>query len=495
MKAAALHFLCPFHYLLKGCENLKHILIVEDEIELGRFLSRLIELKGFKSTHVKSGDELDRISDFSSFQLAFIDVRLPDRNGIDVLKMMKRQAPHCPCVVMTGYSTVKIAVDAIKHGATDFIEKPFEDINAIDQLMDRLLLDQPSNAGEEAKYERIAQELGCFLGTSRPMHQLYELAYKIAPKQITVLIEGETGTGKEVLTKFIHAASERSAGPLLNINCGALSESLLESELFGHVKGAFTGALTDRAGFFEAASSGTLFLDEVAEASLSTQVKLLRVLETGEFMKIGGTKTERTSARIIAASHVNLEEAVQRGAFREDLLFRLDVVKLIIPPLRERQEDIPLLVDLFLKRYGETITFSPDALELLSQYDWPGNMRELSNVIRRTAAISSEGAVITPDLLPVRLTGQTKSFPVAPSVEPVRFPDEWNKFSKKVMDIYNGQEQRSLDDVLSLIKKMEKRTAAALIKKSLHETAGCRKETAQKLGVTQRRIRYYLNET
>lgn len=474
---------------------LKHILIVEDEIELGRFLSRLIELKGFKTTHVKSGNEFDKITDFSPFALAFIDVRLPDRNGIDVLKTMKRSAPHCQCVIMTGYSTVKIAVDAIKHGATDFIEKPFEDINMIDQLIDHLLLHPQNKQDGKEAYQLIAEELGCFLGNSRPMHQLYELAYKIASKQVTVLIEGETGTGKEVLTKFIHAASGRSEGPLLNINCGALSESLLESELFGHVKGSFTGALTDRAGYFEAASSGTLFLDEVAEASLSTQVKLLRVLETGEFIKIGGTKTERTSARIIAASHVNLEEAVKRGTFREDLLFRLDVVKLVIPPLRERKEDIPFLVDLLVKRYGESIKFSYDSLELLSQYDWPGNMRELSNTIRRTAAISTEGAVITPDLLPSRITRQSKSFPVAPSVEPVRFPDEWMKFSEKVLDIYNGQEEQTLDDVLSLIKKMEKRTAAALIRKSLHETAGSRKETAQKLGVSPRRLRYYLNET
>ena len=479
----------------KGSEILEHILIVEDEIELGRFLSRLIELKGFRTTHVKSGKEFDEITDFSLFTLAFIDVRLPDRNGIDVLKAMKMQAPHCPCVVMTGYSTVKIAVDAIKHGAADFIEKPFEDINLIDQLIDRLLANPQFDVGEEAEFKRIARELGCFLGTSRSMHQLYELAYKIAPKQVTVLIEGETGTGKEVLTKFIHAASRRAAGSLLNINCGALSETILESELFGHVKGAFTGAMTDRAGYFEAASSGTLFLDEIAEASLSTQVKLLRVLETGEFIKIGGTKTERTSARIIAASHVNLDEAVQRGAFREDLLFRLDVVKLNIPPLRERREDIPLLIDLFIEQSGETITFSPDALELLQQHDWPGNMRELSNLIRRTAAIVKEGAIITPDLLPDRIIGKTKSFPIAASVEPVRFPDEWNDFSKKVMNIYNGSEQQSLDDVLSLMKTMEKRTATALIKKSLHETAGNRKETAQKLGVTTRKLRYYLNET
>lgn len=472
-----------------------HILIVEDEVELGRFLSRLLELKGFKATHVKSGYEFDQIADLSPFKLAFIDVRLPDRNGIDILSTMKTKISHCPCVIMTGYSTVKIAVDAIKHGAADFIEKPFEDISMIDQLIDRLLGNPQSKLREEAHYERIARKIGCFLGTSRSMHQLYELAYKIAPKQITVLIEGETGTGKEVLAKFIHAASKRVDGPLININCGALSESLLESELFGHVKGAFTGAMTERAGYFEAASSGTLFLDEVAEASLPTQVKLLRVLETGEFTKIGGTKAQHTSARIITASHVNLEKAVKRGTFREDLLYRLDIVKLIIPPLREHREDIPLLIDSLLKRFGESITFSPESLVYLKQYDWPGNIRELSNIIRQTAAISNKGSVITPNLLPVKIIGQQQSSLAMTSVEPLHFPDEWKMFSEKVLGVYDGQQQLTFEELLALMKKMEKRTAIAIIKKSLHETSGNRKETAENLNISSRKIRYYLNES
>ncbi|KAA0965687.1 sigma-54-dependent Fis family transcriptional regulator [Sporosarcina sp. ANT_H38] len=472
-----------------------HILVVEDEVELGRFLSRLFALKGFKTTHVKSGKDFDQISDFSPFKLAFIDVRLPDRSGIEILKMVKTTAPHIQCVIMTGYSTVKIAVDAIKHGAADFIEKPFEDINVIDQLIDGLLGNQKSVLPKETDYQRIAREIGCFLGTSRSMHQLYQLAYKIAPKRITVLIEGETGTGKEVLAKFLHAASDRPTGSLMNINCGALSESLLESELFGHVKGAFTGALTDRAGYFEAASSGTLFLDEIAEASVSTQVKLLRVLETGEYIKIGGTSAERTSARIIAASHVNLEEAVQRGSFREDLLYRLDIVKLVIPPLRERREDIPLLIDSLLKRYGESILFSPETVERMKLYDWPGNMRELSNIIRQIAAISTKGSVITPDLLPPKITGLKQLYPAAVSKEPLHFPDEWKLFSEKIMSIYNEQEQFPLEELLALMKSMEKRTAVAMIKKSLHETAGNRKETSENLGISRRKIRYYLNET
>jgi len=480
---------------MKGCEVLTHILIIEDEIELGRFLTRLIELKGFKTTHVMSGEEFDQINDFSSFKLAFIDVRLPDRNGLAILQMMKIKAPNCPCIIMTGYSTVKIAVDAIKLGAEDFIEKPFEDINAIDKLIDKIIGNQQNKLGQEVAYQLIAREVGSFLGENRAMHQLYELAYKIAPKKITVLIEGETGTGKEVLTRFLHAASEYPDGPLMNINCGALSESLLESELFGHVKGAFTGALTDRIGFFEAASSGTLFLDEIAEASPSTQVKLLRVLETGEFTKIGGTNAQYTSARIIAATHVNLEEAVQRGSFREDLLYRLDIIKLVIPPLRERREDVPLLIDSLLKRFKETITFSAESLVQLQQYDWPGNMRELSNMIHQTAAISNEGAVITLDMLPDKITGLIRPFPIIDSSEPVHFIDEWKMFSEKIMAIYNGENQLPLDELIDLMKCMEKQTVSAVIKKSLHETGGNRKDSARALHTSTRKLRYYLNET
>ncbi len=471
------------------------ILIVEDEMELGRFLSRLLQLKGFKTTQVTTGHDFDQLANLSSFRLAFLDVRLPDRNGIDILRVMKTKVPSCPCVIMTGYSTVKIAVDAMKYGAADFIEKPFEDIDVIDQLVDRLLGGLQSEPIVEADYERIARDVGCFLGTSPSMHQLYELAYKIAPKQINVLIQGETGTGKEVLAKFLHAASNRS-GPNVTLNCGALPESLLESELFGHVKGAFTGASADRAGYFEAASSGTLFLDEIAEASLSTQVKLLRVLETGEFRKIGGATSQRTSARIVAASHVHLEEAVQRGAFREDLYYRLDVVKLVIPSLRERRADIPLFVDSFLKQSGENITFSSESIELMKQYDWPGNMRELANMIRQIAALSTEGAIITPNQLPAKITGiENRSFSETSSIEAVHFPNEWQRFSEKVLDIYHGQEDHHLDELIDAMKKMEKRTATAVIQKTLQETAGNRREAAEKLGISTRKIRYYLNET
>ncbi|MEK4028150.1 MULTISPECIES: sigma-54 dependent transcriptional regulator [Bacillaceae] len=472
---------------------MKHILIVEDEWEVARFLARLFELKGYRTTHVENGDCFDQLDDYSVFQLAFIDVRLPDRNGLEILQSLKLKAPQCACVIMTGYGTVKTAVDAIKNGAADFIEKPFEDITAIEQLAERLTDSSPKN-NEEADYAVLARQLGYFLGTNSKMHQLYEFAYKIASKDITILIEGETGTGKEVLANYLHAASERKENPFIGINCGAISESLLESELFGHVKGAFTGATADRIGYFEAASSGTLFLDEIAEATPATQVKLLRVLETGEFMKIGGTIPKRTSARIIAASHVNLEEAVRQGSFREDLLYRLDVVKLIIPPLRERREDIPLLIQSLIEQLNAKIVFAKETIDRMVEYDWPGNMRELSNVIRRTAALSNDGMNITPDLLPGKVNGQHQSASVPVQVAPANFLDEWRQFASKVEHVYKREDPMQLNELIRQMKNMEKKTAAAIIHNVLKETAGNREQAAARLGLSKRQIRYYLNE-
>lgn len=472
---------------------MKHILIVEDEREVARFLERLFRLKGYETTHIESGRRFDQMSDYSSFQLAFIDIRLPDRNGLDILHDLKKKAPHCSCIIMTGYSTVKTAVEAIKKGAADFIEKPFEDIEAIEQLADRLLKNSFLSS-KEAGYAVLAEQLGCFLGTNPQMHELYQFAYKIASKNITILIEGETGTGKEVLANYIHAASERKDKPFVGINCGAISESLLESELFGHVKGAFTGAAAERVGYFEAASSGTLFLDEIAEATPATQVKLLRVLETGEFMKIGGTVPRRTTARIIAASHVNLEKAVRQNSFREDLLYRLDVVKLTIPPLRERREDIPFLIQSLIQQTNEKIVFAEETIEQMVRYDWPGNMRELANVIRRTAALAHEGMIIPPHLLPGKVNGQHPAVQTAALNTQGDFLNDWRQLSRKVEHLYKGEQTVQLNELLQTIKKMEKDLIVAVIHSTLKETAGNREQAASRLGLSKRQIRYYLNE-
>ncbi|MET1032124.1 sigma-54-dependent transcriptional regulator [Domibacillus tundrae] len=466
-----------------------HILIVDDEQEIGRFLTRLFQLKKMNVTYIDSGrafDDLDRIDQFDA---AFLDVRLPDRNGLDLLKELKKRAPSCKAVVMTGYSTVKTAVEAIQLGAEDFLEKPFEDINALEELVDHL-----TKRVDTAEYKQAAIEAGAFLGTSASMHELYRLAYKLASKQVTILIEGETGTGKEVLAGFLHRAGSRTEQPFIGINCGAISESLLESELFGHAKGAFTGAAFDRAGYFEVATNGTLFLDEIAEASHATQVKLLRVLETGEFFKIGDPAPKRTSARIIAASHSSLEKAVAEGAFREDLLYRLDIVKLTIPPLRERRQDIPRFIELYGQKSGFAFSFSPEAMDAFIQYNWPGNMRELVNTLQRLSVLYADEPVITIHMLPEKMVRPGTFQKTLPT--PARsFESEWRRFSNRLADLYNGDELVQLDELLHMMKRMEKRTAEAFIKKTLKETAGSREQAAEKLGISKRKIRYYLNET
>lgn len=309
-----------------------------------------------------------------------IDLKLPDSNGLQLFKQLKTKQPACKAIVMTGYSTVETAVEAIKLGASDYIEKPFDDIDQIENQIEQLISKDLTR--DQDDIQKLAGSLGFIIGENEKMKHLLTIAYKIANKNVNVLIEGETGTGKEVLARFIHQASQREHQPFIGVNCGALSESLLESELFGHEKGAFTGATQLRKGLFEIASNGTLFLDEIAEASPQIQVKLLRIIETREFMRIGSEKVMRTNTRVLAASHANLVDAVKQRKFREDLLYRLNVVKLHLPTLRERKEEIPLLISYFLKKHADSnVSFSKEAIELMQEHDWPENIRELLNII------------------------------------------------------------------------------------------------------------------
>ncbi|WP_203362758.1 sigma-54 dependent transcriptional regulator [Bacillus sp. REN10] len=468
-----------------------HILIIDDEIEVGRFLTHLLAEKGHQVTHGVSGSEFDQLVADQRFDLAFIDVRLPDRNGLDILRALRSAQPHCQSVIMTGYSTVKMAVEAIQIGASDFIEKPFVDITEIEKLAEQLIDTQLPSSHQEVLH--IAKKLNCFIGNNPQMRQLFMLAYKFAQKNITVLIQGETGTGKEVLAHFIHEASKRAKEPFVGINCGAISESLLESELFGHTKGAFTGALKDRKGYFEVASKGTLFLDEVGEASASVQVKLLRVLETGEYMKVGSEITERTHTRLIAATHVDLHEAVKEKIFREDLLYRLDVIKLTIPPLRERKDDLPALIDFYFKQANVSLTFSQEAMSILCDYDWPGNVRELVNVLKRTIALADgEMTVIPPELLPEKLLRR----PVAASLPlpAANFETYVQTWQQQLLEAWHSPEETKLDDIQQKIKQLEREAMKAFIMKSLKETLGNRKEASKRLGISTRQLRYLLNE-
>lgn len=479
------------------------ILVIDDEKEICHFLRHLLEDKGHKVSFCMSGAEFDRIVEEQpfEFELAFLDIRLPDRNGLDLLQKLKTLQPYCKVIIMTGYSTVKTAVEAIKLGANDFLEKPFDQIEDIENLAEQLLANGASPI--QNHIHRLAEQIGCFIGRNKEMNQLFSLAYKFAQKNITVLIEGETGTGKEVLAHFIHHASLRKEYPFIGVNCGAISENLLESELFGHTRGAFTGAAKERKGYFELAGKGTLFLDEIGEAALSTQVKLLRVLETGEFIKVGGEHTQRSQARMIAASHVNLHEAVSKGTFREDLLYRLDVVKLTIPPLRERLDDIPLFIENYLERNHVNVTFTQETIDLLTQYSWPGNVRELVNVIKRAVTLAEgETTLITPDFLPPKFTRSL----ISPAKERIQLPSRsksssnqgfgeyLHNWQKELRQLWNSEEVMNLEAVLSMIKSMETEAVNAFIHKALTKTVGNRKEAVDMLGISMRKLRYYLNE-
>ncbi|MBB6176159.1 two-component system NtrC family response regulator [Anoxybacillus tengchongensis] len=472
------------------------ILVIDDEREVGTFFRHFLEEKGYSVKIGLSGKDFSQLIKQHRFDLALIDVKLPDTNGLELLRQLKLSIPSCKAVVMTGYSTVKTAVEAIKYGASDYVEKPFDDIDQLEQLIDGLLRSGATSA--QSDMYKLADTLGFIVGMNKEMNDLLKLAYKIAKKNVNVLIEGETGTGKEVLAHFIHSASMRYDQPFIGMNCGAVSETLLESELFGYEKGAFTGAVKEKKGIFEIAHRGTLFLDEIGEASLATQVKLLRVLETGEYMRVGGETVRKTNTRIIAASHVNLAKAVEEKTFREDLLYRLDVVKLTIPPLRERLEDLPLLIDYFLKKLNSSLSFSEESIAYMKQYHWPGNVRELFNVVKRAVTLAEgETSVIPPSYLPEKLKslryqrGTVESQVVKNEMDFETYVQWW---TNHILNMWKSDENVDLEYVLASVKEMEMEVSRSFIMKTLKETIGNRKEAAKRLNITVRKLRYLLKE-
>lgn len=338
----------------------------------------------------------------------------------------------------------------------------------------------------------LVNEIGLIIGVSSEMQQLLNTAYKAAKKDVTILIEGETGTGKDLLARFIHKASYLSDSPFVCLNCGALTETLLESELFGHKKGAFTGATNTRKGIFEIADKGTLFLDEIADASPSTQVRLLRVLETGEFRTIGDEDIKNTCTRIIAATNSSLSEAVKRKQFREDLFYRLDVVKLTVPPLRKRKSDIPLLAKSFLQKFNSNLHFSPDAISTLQHHDWPGNIRELINVVERASIlVEGERNVISPAYLSDFIINDRITEDEILNEDLEEYLSNWSGY---VMNAWNRNDEVHLDELLQKIKQLETKIGKTFVTKMLKETAGNRNETAKRLNITPRKLRYLLNE-
>lgn len=471
-----------------------NLLIVDDEREIGTFLSHLFSLKGFTVHKAVSANEFYQI-DFAAhiFHAAMIDIKLPDGSGLALLQHLKQQQPHCQVLIMTGYSTIKTAVEAMKLGASDYIEKPFDDIEILEKQVEILLKRTPS--ATPPYIHKLAKEAGMLIGKNPEMNQLVETTWKVAQKSVNVLIEGETGTGKEILSRFIHLASPRRDDPFIGINCGAISESLLESELFGHERGAFTGATQQRKGFFEIAGSGTLFLDEIAEASSAIQVKLLRVLETREFMRVGSSHTLQTNARLVAATNENLQQAVDNRTFREDLFYRLNVVTLELPALRERKEDIPILIHHFIERNGQqSITFSPAAIDKLMSHDWPGNIRELSNVITRTLTFADQDSAISADdiVLSSACSAPARMLKAeTPSLNTNNHLKQWR--NEKLAD-FNASNKINLEHVLTEIKQLETDIGKDMVQQALQNTFGNRNEAAKRLHISMRKLRYLLNE-
>jgi NtrC-family two-component system response regulator AlgB len=370
------------------------VLLVDDEQNIVKTVTICLEAAGFEVTSfLNPVQALEALRD-RSFDLAFYDLKMQPIDGMELLQQTRKLAPETTVVIMTAHGSIDSAVEAIKRGAYDYLQKPFE-FTQLQHFADRVLehhLLRREVRDLKAELERRLG-VGVLVTRSDRMKAVVDLALQIAPSGITALIEGESGTGKELLAHLIHQNSPRVEKPFITVNCSALAETLLESEIFGHVKGAFTGAVRDRQGRFEAADGGTVFLDEVGEIPVQTQVKLLRFLQSKEFERVGESVTRKVDVRVVAATNKNLEEAVQDGSFREDLFYRVNAVRLKLPPLRERREDIPLLVQHFLRRWQSQSELSPDTLKALSSYVWKGNVRELENVVERAVILARGGEI------------------------------------------------------------------------------------------------------
>ena len=381
-----------------------HLLIVDDEPAARSTLALLLRKRGH---HVTEADGVataaKRLSD-NVFDLVITDLRMPDGDGLDVLRAAKEHIPAPEVILLTAYAEWKSAKDAIRLGALDYFEKGQEP-DDLNHRIDRALNDRALRRENENLRAQLRERYGLhgLIAQSRAMHDVLDLVERVAPTDATVLIQGESGTGKEVIAKAVHHASTRAARPFVAVNCGAVPETLLESELFGYMRGAFTGATVSKLGLFEEADGGTLFLDEIAEMPAALQVKLLRVLQSGEVRRLGATQAATIDVRVIAATNGDLAALISEGKFREDLFYRLNVIQVGLPPLRDRREDIPALAEHFLGRFagklGRTLRLSAGALERLLRYPWPGNVRELENAIER-AAILARSEVLEPDDLP-----------------------------------------------------------------------------------------------
>lgn len=444
------------------------ILVVDDERSMREMLAILLEREGYEAVEAKNADEALRLFESSVFDLVISDIQMPGMNGIELLKQLKQTSPEVPVLMITAFATAEQAVDAIKLGAFHYFTKPFNTDEIRGLVRNALEKRELKQENRLLKSDAASRDgFSGIIGKSSRMRELFSMLQKVAGSLSSVLILGESGTGKELAARAIHANSPRASRPFVAVNCGAIPDTLIESELFGHRKGSFTGAVADRPGLFEQAEGGTLFLDEIGEIPVQLQTKLLRVLQEREFRRVGDTQVRRTDVRLLAASNRDLQDQVAQGGFREDLFYRINVVQITMPPLRDRIEDIPLLVDHFFHKFcdsghrGDTVT--PGALKMLMNYPFPGNIRELENIVERSLILDRQ--IISESSLPEQ-------------VRCVRAP-------LLSGDITIPEGGMALEP---LLEELEKK----YLLKALEMTGGIKKRAALLLGMSFRSFRYRL---
>jgi two-component system response regulator PilR (NtrC family) len=449
------------------------ILVADDEQSMREFLDIMLKKEGYKVSLASNGEEVSKLVENDLFDLVLLDIRMPKLDGISALKKIKAHTPETTVIMITAYASADTAIKAMKEGAYDYITKPFkvEEIKLIiKNALEKKNLQKENILLKQAVRDRF--HFGNIIGQSPKMVVLYDLLEKVSPTKTNILITGESGTGKELVAKAIHYNSPRKEKPFVTLNCGAIPESLIESELFGHMKGAFTDAIATKKGLFEVADEGTIFLDEISELPLLMQVKLLRVLQDKEFKRVGGTEDIRVDVRIIAATNKELEEAVKEKRFREDLFYRLNVIQIKLPPLRDRREDIQILANHFLKKYSQELSksiskISPEALQILLNYEYPGNVRELQNIIERAVALEGSS-----DLTAHNLSSYLSEQPL---------------LKKGPIDIEIPNDGIDLE-------KMVEDLERTLLLKALDKTKGIKKKAAELLHINFRSMRYRLEK-
>jgi len=451
---------------LSGSAMDNSILIVDDELSMREFLEILLAKEGYRVSCAASGEEACSVLDTEIFDLVITDIRMDTIDGIGVLRKAKEVNSETPVIIISAFATAETAVEAMKDGAFDYIPKPF-DTGEFKKIVRDAIHKKTVSRGEEGDHLEKGYHFGCLIGESPQMKRIYDLIQRVATTKTNILVSGESGTGKELVARAIHGQSQRKDKSFVVINCAGIPETLIESELFGHKKGAFTGASADKAGLFEVADRGTVFFDEIGELTPAIQVKLLRVIQEKTFTRVGETKERKVDVRFLSATNKNLEQEVMNGDFREDLFFRLNVIEIPVPPLRERKGDLPLLAHHFLGKYSNELEkdikkVSTYAMDILSQYHFPGNVRELENIIERSVALEASNIV-----LPQSLT--------LSDFKKVRIKED-----RRRTDL--GPDGISLDKVIAEI-EMD------YITKAMEMTYGSKKKAAELLGIGYETLR------